>query len=502
MHGPRRHLLIDAALVGPALRALREELSVADDHPPEVLAEAADAARRGPALPPGAGDGWVDATELPLVTVDPAGSRDLDQALHLARRPGGYRVSYAIADVAAFVTPGGAIDREAWRRGTTLYLPDGSARLHPATLSESAASLLADGVVRPALLWQLDLDADGTLRATDVRRALVRSRRQLSYPEAQAIIDRALGGRSRVDGRAPLEDGVIEASPGGLALLAEIGPARQRLEVARGGISLQLPEQDVVVEGGSYRLLYRRNLPVEGWNAQLSLLAGMAAADLMGAAGAGIVRVLPGAEPDALEGLRRRAAALGVAWPAEEPYPVFVRRLDPEHPAEAAVLHQAAKTLRGAGYEVLDAADRTNGVPRHGALAAAYAHVTAPLRRLVDRYAGEVAVALCAGRRPPGWVIEALDGLPAAMAAAGQRSSRVDGAVLDLFEALALQGRVGDRFDATVVDSNARQARVQLRDPAVVAAVGRPLPVGARVTLRLVESDPAARTVCFDAVDR
>ena len=102
----------------------------------------------------------LDATDVPLVTLDPPGSRDLDQAVHLAARGDGYRVSYAIADVGAFVRPGSAIDAEARRRGQTLYSPDRRTPLHPPVLSEGAASLLPDEL-GPAVLWTIDLDADG-----------------------------------------------------------------------------------------------------------------------------------------------------------------------------------------------------------------------------------------------------------------------------------------------------------------------------------------------------
>src|SRR5690606_6732699 len=137
----------------------------------------AEAAAR--AWRPGAGARRLD---LPLVTVDPPGARDLDQALHLAQRPGGagFRVTYAIADVAAFVAPGGAIDREALARATTVYLPGQRIPLHPPVLSEDAASLLP-GVDRPALVWELDLDAEGALVATRLQRAVIRSRAQLDY---------------------------------------------------------------------------------------------------------------------------------------------------------------------------------------------------------------------------------------------------------------------------------------------------------------------------------
>ena len=103
--------------VSPTWEDVREELGVAGDFAPEVRAEA-DRAARAPNMPD------LDRTDLPLLTVDPAGSRDLDQAMAIERRPGGYRVHYAIADVAAFVAPGGALDAEAHRRGVTIYAPD------------------------------------------------------------------------------------------------------------------------------------------------------------------------------------------------------------------------------------------------------------------------------------------------------------------------------------------------------------------------------------------
>jgi exoribonuclease R len=89
--------------------------------------------------------------------------------------------------------PGGAVDAEVEQRGVTLYAPDRRVPLHPPVLGERAASLLPDGP-RPALLWQLDLDDDGELTATDVRRARVRSRAQLDYEGVQRELDSARSG--------------------------------------------------------------------------------------------------------------------------------------------------------------------------------------------------------------------------------------------------------------------------------------------------------------------
>src|SRR3954447_17344463 len=112
-------------------------MKVPGDYPPAAVAEAERAAREVSL------GGHVDATDIDLVTLDPPGSRDLDQAFALSgRADGGFDVVYAIADVAAFVQPDGAVGAEAHARGETLYRPDGRVPLHPPVLSEGAASLL------------------------------------------------------------------------------------------------------------------------------------------------------------------------------------------------------------------------------------------------------------------------------------------------------------------------------------------------------------------------
>ena len=109
----------------------------------------------------------LDATDLALVTIDPAGSRDLDQAVAVEAHGSGWRVRYAIADVGAWVAPGGAIDRDARARTQTYYAPDRRTPLHPPSLGEQAGSLLPDGD-RPAVLWTIDVDDAGETTAIDV----------------------------------------------------------------------------------------------------------------------------------------------------------------------------------------------------------------------------------------------------------------------------------------------------------------------------------------------
>ncbi len=387
---------------------------------------------------------------------------------------------YAIADVAAWVRPGGAIDREARQRVETLYAPDGRTPLHPPRLSEGAASLLPDQVA-PALLWTIDLDADGAPVRTDVRRVSVRSRAQLTYAGAQAAVD----------------DGSADES---LQLLREVGRLREAAERARGGITLPTPEQ--VVEQGpddTWTLGSRATLPVEEWNAQISLLTGMCAARLMLDGRIGIVRTLPEADPRDVDRLRRSARALGVPWPDGATPGDVIRDLDAANPAHAALLTDATTLLRGAAYVAFDG--DVPAAPIHAAIAAPYAHATAPLRRLVDRFVGETCVALCAGRPVPDWVRDALPGLPDRMAAGDKHASELERGCLDLVEAALLTGRVGDVFDGAIIDvRDDRDAGVvQLREPAVRARIeGTGLPLGEDVRVRLVAASVADRTVRFE----
>ncbi|WP_326612424.1 RNB domain-containing ribonuclease [Streptomyces scopuliridis] len=490
---PRRHLHTTGAAEAPlraALGELRTALDVPGAFSAAVLAETGRAVR----APRPPDDGWApdhDATAVELFTLDPPAAADLDRAMRLARRPGGgFRVHYAIADVAAFVTRGGALDAEAHRRVQTLYFPDARVPLYPTVLSEEAASLLPERT-RPGLLWQIDLDAEGRTVAAEVRRALVRSRARLDYAGAQREIDAG-------------------TAPESLALLKEIGVLRERLERERGGISLIVPEQEIVehppkadsASGVSYTVAYRAPLPVEGWSAQISLLTGMAAAQLMLTAGTGILRTLPSAPGGAVGRLRRSAKALGIDWPHHVAYAETVRSLDPHNARHAAFLQECTALLRGAGYTVF-----TGGrIPRpavHAAVAAPYTHCTAPLRRLVDRYTGEICVSAVAGQDPPEWVLAALDGLPKEMADGAERADAVERECVDIVQAALLRDRVGEIFDGYVIEVREHDpavGTVHLEDPAVIARIEggpTPLPRGERLRVRLTRAGPGSAKVLF-----
>ncbi|MDQ6641711.1 MAG: RNB domain-containing ribonuclease [Actinomycetota bacterium] len=455
------------------IATIQQEQKVSVAFPPEVEA-AAEQAAASPRMPD------KDLTGLEFVTIDPAPSLDLDQAMHLERAGDGYVVHYAIADLAAFIRPGGPVDLEAHRRGETLYGADSKIPLHPQVLSEDAASLLP-GKERPALVWTITLDQQGAITDSRVERARVRSRAKLSYDGVQADI---------AAGTAPAMIGILE----------EVGRLRLQQEADRGGISLPKPEQEIVIDGESWSLEFRQMQPVESWNAQISLLTGIAAASIMIAGSVGILRTLPPADQRAVTRLRRTAKALKVDWPADLGYPDLVRSLDPARSNHAAMVVACTTLLRGAGYVTFDG--EVPKLPVHSALATTYAHVTAPLRRLVDRYGQECCVALCSGEPVPSWVTEALPGLPGTMQESGRRAHSYENAINDLVEAELLKDSVGEQFTAVVLEAehdNPNKGEVQVAEPAVQAKVvsDRPLPVGKEATVTLVSADPTTRKVEF-----
>jgi exoribonuclease R len=465
----------DGARLVVGVAAVQHEMGVTSEFP-SVVEKTASVAASAPRLPS------LDRTDLPFVTIDPESSMDLDQAMHLGRNGDGYVVHYAIADVAAFVTPGDAVDLETLSRGETLYGADSKIPLHPKVLSEGAASLLPDQV-RPALLWTIELDRSGEGTGVRVERALVKSTAKLDYVGVQKTFD----------------DGTVSPM---LALLKEIGELRLAREAARGGVSLPLPAQEIRVDDiGHWVLEYRTQLPVELWNAQISLLTGMGAASLMTEHKVGLLRTLPPADPRDLDRLRRTAKALRVAWPDGMSYPDFIRSVDPSTPAGAAVLVASTRTLRGASYVGFNG--ELPEQPQHAALASTYAHVTAPLRRLVDRYAGEICLAICAGEPVPQWVLTKLDDLPIVMRDSGRKAGQYERALLDLLEAAVLHEHVGELFDGAVVsldDRDPRQGSVMIQSPVIEAKVSAKadLPLGEDVKLKLVSADMTTRKVMFE----
>ena len=255
----------------------------------------------------------------------------------------------------------------------------------------------------------------------------------------------------------------------------------------------------VATPDGSWTVVLRADLPIERWNAQVSLLTGRSAATLMIEAGVGILRTVPKADPTVFPRLRRAAKSLGIAWPDEAHPGAVLAALDTSRPRPAAFADLAAGLLRGAAYTPFIGVPP--GDPGHAGVGAPYAHVTAPLRRLVDRFGTEICLAHVRGAPVPAWVTDALVDLPAVMAVGDSRSKKLERAVVDATEALILRDRVGTVFAASVVETGDSFGTVVLDDPPVRARCdARHLPLGETVHVRCTEADPETGTVRFERV--
>ena len=444
------------------LDSIRTQYKLPAAFPADVEAEAKAAASR-------AIHGHTDRTAVPFVTLDPTSATDLDQAFAIEASGPDLLLFYAIADVAAFVAPDGAIDREAWTRGVTVYLPGAKVSLYPPLLSECAASLLPGGP-RPSILFTVRVDPAGAPRLDGVERAMIRSRAKLGY--------------------ASVRDS--DLSPEFFELARRV----QEAEAARGAARVDPPQQEVVaLPEGRYGLDFRPMSAIEQANASLSLAANLAVADSLLKARTGLFRTMDEPGHRAVSRLRHTARALGVDWPTHMSLEQREQSLDPNRRADAAFMLAVRRAGSGARYEGFREGER----PWHAAMAATYVHSTAPLRRLADRYVNEAALAVANGRSVPDWVEAAFPLLPAVMNRAESRAAQVDSAVVELAESVVLECRVGETFEARVVDIDDRGAKAQLCSEAVVTRLPVDgLKLGQQLDLQLVDANPSRRETRFE----
>ena len=455
-----------------------------------------------------------DLRDIPFVTIDPVGSMDLDQAMHIERsecpecaddgeHTKGWHVRYAIADVGSLIDPASELFEDSMRRGQTIYLPDEPTRLHPAELSEAAGSLLPDQE-RCAVVWDICLDGDGEVTAADVYPALVKSVARLDYEQVQRDFD----------------DGNPHPS---IAELVAVGQARQRSALRRNAINLRLPSQSVIrhedtdepaaPSEAKYELVLDARPPVMDYNSEISLLAGMIAGELMASAGLGVVRSLEPADSSTIEEFLVAVTALGFKVPAADgglptigEIGEFLAGLDPETPPAMAVMKDTAALMRGADYIRLSEA---NQAPIHAGVGGVYAHVTAPLRRLIDRFGLEFCLAIAAHRRGeseevelPQWATARLDDAIEVMRSSGKIAGQVDAQCLSKTEAVVLEPWLGDNFGSVVLHRTKKSVQVLLDAPPVLAqcisTTSEELPEeGTRQMVSLIEADPESRIVRF-----
>jgi exoribonuclease R len=319
------------------------------------------------------------------------------------------------------------------------------------------------------MIFSVRVAADGSVRLDGAERAIIRSRAKLAYDSARAA----------------------DLPP----RFAELSDRIQRAEARRGAARVNPPAQELVMTAtGGYQLVLRPPLESELRNAALSLATNLAVAEVLQAHRTGLFRVM--AEPDegAITRLRHTAEGLGIQWPHDAPFAAVERLLDPADPGQATFILAVQRAGQGAGYVPF----REGETPWHAAVAATYAHATAPLRRLADRYVVRATLAIADGQPVPQAVAAAFEKLPPVMARAGALGSQLERAALDLAEAVLLQGREGETFAAVATDVDERGARIQLRDYPVVARLpAEGIKAGEHLSVTLVEADLELRKLTF-----
>jgi len=406
---------------------------IPDQFPDAVIAEADRAEPVGL-------KGREDLRDLPLVTIDPADARDRDDAVFAEADTdlgniGGFIVWVAIADVAHYVTPGSALDREARKRGNSTYFPDRVVPMLPDILSGDLCSL-HEGVDRACLAVRMVIDAEGHKRSHRFVRGLMRSAASLAYERVQAAID---GSPDKVTG--PLLETVLKPLYGAYAALNRAREARQPLD-------LELPERKIVLgeDGKVLSVAFKERLEAHKLIEEFMILANVAAAEeLIRLKRPLLFRVHEEPSPLKLEGLREVAEGAGMTLAKGQVLQTkHLNRLLAQ--AEGTEFDELINlsTLRS----MTQAYYHPENFGHFGLALRNYAHFTSPIRRYSDLV---VHRALIAGNGwgkdgLSQWDIENLEETGKLISEAERRSMAAERDTTDRYLAAYLADRVGAEF--------------------------------------------------------
>ncbi|MCQ8242403.1 ribonuclease R [Rhizosaccharibacter radicis] len=406
---------------------------IPQDFPPEALA---DAAAGGPVTP----DRRTDLRAIPLVTIDGADARDFDDAVHAEPvAGGGFRLLVAIADVAHYVRPGSALDREALRRGNSVYFPDRVVPMLPEALSNGWCSLKPDEP-RGCLFAEMRIGADGIKLEHRFGRGVMRSAARLTYEQAQSVADGA-----PLPDTPPLPDGLIEALFGAYRALAD---ARAR----RGTLDLDLPERQVRIgaDGKVASITPRARLDSHRLIEEFMVLANVAAAqELERLKRPLLFRVHAPPSEEKLDALRAVLGSLGIA-------------LKPSGELRPADLDRVLEQVRGTGVAplvnecVLRSQSQAEYSPANighfGLALGEYAHFTSPIRRYADLVVHRALIAGLGlgpdGQRPE--EAARLEDVGEQVTATERRAALAERDAVDRYIAAHLHDKIGARFPGRI----------------------------------------------------
>jgi ribonuclease R len=460
--------------------------------------------------------GREDWRKVPLVTIDPPDAKDHDDAVHAEpdtdpKNPGGFIVHVAIADVAAYVRPGTALDREAYLRGNSVYFPDRVVPMLPERISNDLCSL-RPGVNRPALAVRLVIGADGRKKAHSFHRVLMRSAARLSYAEAQAAID---GEPNETTG--PILDAILKPLWAAYLLMAG---ARDR----RSPLDLDLPERKIILDdqGLVENVHVPPRLEAHRLIEEMMIAANVAAAETLEKRKTPLIyRVHDSPSREKLDALRGFLASLSLPFTKTEAVrPAdFNRILDKAR--DAGRSEQVSEMVLRSQAQAIYSAENYG---HFGLNLDRYAHFTSPIRRYADLIVHRALItALDLG--PDGLSASEIDKLtPIAQHISGteRRAMIAERETVDRLLAQFLSTRIGASFTGKISGVTRSGLFVRLDDtgadgfiPAstigqdyyrfveeeqamVGDRTGERFGLGDRVTVKLVEAAPVAGALRFE----
>lgn len=480
------------------------------EFPPAALKEAAEA-------PTASLNGREDWRALPLVTIDPADAKDHDDAVHAApdedpANAGGFVVTVAIADVAAYVRPGSALDREALERGNSVYFPDRVVPMLPERISNDLCSL-REGEDRPAMAVRIVLKADGSKKGHSFHRVLMRSAAKLSYQQAQSAID---GKPDEKTG--PIRESILMPLWAAYGVAARARDQRQPLE-------LDLPERKLILkpDGAVERVIVPERLAAHRLIEEFMILANVAAAETLEKAGSLLIyRCHDEPSLEKMRALGEVLASIGIKLPKDGVLrPVLFNRI--------------LATIKGSENETLinEVVLRTQAQAEYvaenyghfGLNLRRYAHFTSPIRRYADLIVHRALIAalkLGEDGLPKNATLETLREVSTRISAAERRAMAAERETTDRLIAHFLADQIGASFDGRIGGVNRAGLFVKLDgtgadgfipastlggdyyryDEAAHALIGERTGeswrLGDKVHVKLVEAAPVAGALRFE----
>ncbi len=438
---------------------IREQ--VTEQHPEAAIREAEAMAVR---LLPLNLEGRVDLRSVPLPTIDPEDARDHDDAVWVEKSGDGFRAWIAIADVSEYVQPGSALDKEALRRGCTIYLPDRAIPMLPGALAADLCSLLAEKD-RLCLCVIADLDRDGKLKSFEIVEGVMRSAAMLTY-----------GGVARTLGFTdiPPRSAPAEAFKKELRVMEELTRKLRKARMARGSLDLDLPEAKLTLDPTTKAptdVTRRTSDPgiKRAYNMieELMLLANELVATWLGQKKSpAIYRIHGKPDPVKLARLGKIAEKLGVEFDADQMseslgVSKFLQRIS-THARKQVLEMLLLRSLKQAAYDI-------KNVGHFGLASTNYLHFTSPIRRYPDVQVHRAVKHLLRGGKPISSE-PALEELAQSATSASVRERAamdVEREVVDLYRCLLMRDHIGETCEGVVTALVGSGAYVTLDAPFV-----------------------------------